>query len=170
MNEADVSVGIPATVNCLILVPFSVFFHYAYDVGPYIIDGHSHSDPERGGSHQHYQGGFLGARAFIGMLDPREILGAIGFMFKMRGRGGRGQANGNGSAANGYNTVTSTDGRDAGPAHQMSRRDKRRVDKHIRGDHSRRSDERNGQAAPYYGWTNPQNGGNGNGQPQHGYR
>lgn len=166
MNQADVSVGIPAIVNCLILVPFSVFFHYAYSVGPYIISSDRHGGEPGHHPEVRYQGGFLGVRAFARMLDPRELLGAIGFMFRMKKRGGQ---KGLKNAANGYNTVTSSDGRDGAPGseHQMSRRDHRRVDKYAaRGnEHSRRYDGGgNGQAAPYYGWTNTQNGGHGNGQ------
>lgn len=180
MNQADVSVGIPAMVNCLILVPFSVFFHYAYDVGPYMIDLKSvpeHGDPAH---YLHYQGGVLGIRAFLAMLNPGEILGAIGFMFTMRSQRRRGlrrdnnnhhhrAANGATGGGRGYDTVTSTDGRDAGVAHEMSRRDQRRVDKHGPGDRSRRYDHQRGQDAPY-GWTTTQNGGHGNGQYQQEYR
>lgn len=169
MNQADVSVGIPAMVNCLILVPFSVFFHYAYDVGPYIIDHKSvpeHGEPQ----YLHYQGGFLGGRAFLGMLNPGEMLGAIGLMFKMV-RGRRRQSD---LPGRGYDTATSTEGRDAGRAHEMpssGRRDQRRMDsKHGVGGHSRGYDQRRGEDVPY-GWTTtPQNGGYGSGQHQQGHR
>lgn len=93
MNQADMIVGIPAMVNCLVMVPFSIFFHYAYDVGPYIIDrkhhdgGRSSSGAEAGhhpeSEYLHYQGGFLGIRAYTGMLNPSEFFGAIGFAFTM---------------------------------------------------------------------------------------
>lgn len=155
MSETDAVAGIPAIVNCVIMVPFSVFFHYAYDVGPYIIDRHSGS--ERGEpQYLHYQGGFLGIRAFAGMLNPGEILGAIGFAFKMGGR--RSSSSGTNGSGRGYDTVNSVEGRDAGRAYQMSRRDQRRMDKHGRGNHSSRYDQRRADNAPY-GWTNQQNGG-----------
>lgn len=131
MNEADVTVGIPAIVNCLVMVPFSIFFHYAYDVGPYII-GHRQHHPAEGGHFsqgnypQHYQGGFLGIRAFAGMMDPRELLGAIGFVFKM---GPPKRHGGGGSVA--VNGRHGERGHDGGYAHEMSRRGERRVDKHV---------------------------------------
>lgn len=73
MSEADVVVGAHATLNCVIMVGFSIFFHYAYSVTPYIVD--EQVDPENGSSEdQHYQGGFLGIRAWVGMLDPSELI------------------------------------------------------------------------------------------------
>lgn len=138
MSQADVTVGIPAIVNCLIMVPFSIFFHYAYDVGPYVIGRHS---PEHGTAPgtsqyhpQHYQGGPLGIRAFAGMMNPGELLGAIGFVFKMGPR----KKSSVTPARRGYDTVDSREGRgggghDAPAAHEMSRREQRRLDKHGRG-------------------------------------
>lgn len=171
MNQADVSVGIPAMVNCLILVPFSVFFHYAYDVGPYMLDTNdrSKSVPEHGEpaapyqQEHYYQGGVLGIRAFLGMLNPGEILGAIALMFKILRCGGRRRRTTNATVGRGYDTVTSTEGRDR---HELGRRDRRRMDKHGASDHSGRYDQRGAESAPY-GWTTPQNG---NGQYQQGYR
>lgn len=180
MNEADAVAGIPAIVNCVIMVPFSVFFHYAYDVGPYIIDrpsGSEHGEPRA--QYLHYQGGFLGLRAFASMLNPGEILGAIGFMFKMRGRRSSNSSSSgaaattsttNGSSGRGYDAVNSVEGgRDAGRAIEMSRRDQRRMEKHGRGNHSSRYDQRRADNAPY-GWTSQQNGGYGQGQHQQSYR
>ncbi|ROV91206.1 hypothetical protein VMCG_09374 [Cytospora schulzeri] len=132
MNQADMIVGIPAMVNCLIMVPFSIFFHYAYDVGPYIIDRHggghlSSSSPSRveAGEAQYlqYQGGFMGIRAFTGMLNPSEYFGAIA-----------GNREGNYEAGGGY-------------GHEMSssRREQRRVEKNNgRRDHGGRYEHRGG--------------------------
>lgn len=80
MSEVDLVVGANATLNCIIMVGFSIFFHYAYSVTPYIID--KQVDPEGGASQeQHYGGGFLGIRAWIGMLNPAEIIGATASIF-----------------------------------------------------------------------------------------
>lgn len=173
MSEADAVTGIPAIVNCLIMVPFSIFFHYAYDVRPYIIDRHPESG--RGESHySHYQGGPLGIRAFAGMLDPGEILGAIGFVFKMRKQGAPGKsASALTSGSRGFGTVTSNESQDAGPAYEMSGRDQRRLDKHGRFDKSRRHEQRNGETEPAYsgyGWTEQQRRGHGGGQQPQGHR
>lgn len=157
MNQADVSVGIPAMVNCLILVPFSVFFHYAYSVGPYIVD--RHRGPERGESrYLDYQGGFLGVRAFLGMVNPSEILGAIAFMFTMRRR--RNKSAARHGSGRGYDTVTSHESRNAGQAHEMRRHEQRRLDKQGRSQHPRGYETGMGENAPY-GWTNHQVNGNG---------
>lgn len=154
MNQADVSVGIPAMVNCLILVPFSVFFHYAYSVGPYIIDQHPGS--ERGDPrYLHYQGGFLGIRAFLGMVNPSEILGALAFMFTMRRR--RTSNAKRNVSGRGYDTVTSHESPDTVQAHEMSSRDQRRMDKYDRSHHAPRYDQRRRENAPY-GWANQANG------------
>lgn len=166
MNQADVSVGIPAIVNCLILVPFSVFFHYAYDVGPYIIDRKSipeHGEPQ----YLHYQGGFLGIRAFLGMLNPSELLGAIARVFKWRGHR-QSTRNNTSNIGRRHDAATSTEARDAGPPHEMSRRDHRRMDKHVASERSRRFDQRRADNAPY-GWTTPQDAGYSSGERQQRY-
>lgn len=81
MSEADVVIGAHATLNCIIMVGFSIFFHYAYSVTPYIID--EQVDPETGCTQdKHYQGGFLGVRAWVGMLNPMEIISAAASIFK----------------------------------------------------------------------------------------
>lgn len=134
MSEADAVAGIPAMVNCLIMVPFSIFFHYAYDVGPYIIDRHLESG-RRDARYLHYQGGFMGIRALTGMLNPGEMLGAIAFAFKM-GRGGKS------ASARGLNTVTSSESRDLGYSYEMNRGEQRRMNQHGRGDHARRYEHR----------------------------
>lgn len=166
MSEADAVAGIPAIVNCVILVPFSIFFHYAYDVGPYIIHRGHHSAAEQGHQSQYlqYQGGPLGIRAFTGMLNPSEILGAIAFLFKMRGR----SDSGNVTSGRGYDVVTSTDGQQPGYAHELGRRDHRRINKYGGGGgvHSGRYELRDGRGRPNVGYYN--NGPNGGtGQPGH---
>ena len=52
------------------MVPFALFFPYAYRVSPYINAGP-------------YKGGFLGIHAWIGVSNPMEILRAIKFAFDM---------------------------------------------------------------------------------------
>lgn len=172
MNQADMTVGIPALVNCLVMVPFSIFFHYAYDVGPYIIDRHGRPRSSRSPSSRaeagaaaaaeaqylRYQGGPLGVRAFTGMLNPSEFLGAIAFAFTMfrhrRGGAGAGKNGGSGSAAGGaYDDGDVSSGNRDGPpggyeagydGHEMSRREQRRAEKAGRGHHGRRYEHRGG--------------------------
>lgn len=55
------------------MVPFALFFPYAYSVSPYLsVD-----------SYHPYQGGFLGVNAWIGLFNPMEILRATAFAFGM---------------------------------------------------------------------------------------
>ncbi|KAJ5281021.1 hypothetical protein N7478_006393 [Penicillium angulare] len=79
LSYADVNIGIPNLVTCLQMVPFALFFPYAYRTSPYIGAGP-------------YQGGFLGYRAWIGVYNPMELLHAIKFAFgmatEMRKQGG----------------------------------------------------------------------------------
>lgn len=118
LTYADVNMGIQTMIICVEMVPFSIFFHWAYNVSAYDltkarplplseIATHSHDDidneaglPNRaklpGGQDNHhllhtlrdsegtYQGGPLGVKAWVGLLDPREILHAIMFAFVMR--------------------------------------------------------------------------------------
>lgn len=127
MSEADVVTGIPAIVNCIIMVPFSIFFHYAYGVGPYLVDRQQHRDHA-----PFYHGGPLGIRAFAGMFDPGELLGAIGFVFRMGKRGAPGKlgAAAAGGSARAFGTVASNESEGpGGHAYEMSRREQRRVGK-----------------------------------------
>ncbi|KAJ5526559.1 hypothetical protein N7513_010718 [Penicillium frequentans] len=97
LSYADVNIGIPNLVICLQMVPFSIFFHYAYNVEPYkLTHGSQCYDPkvqESGaGNYQTpsevsishgYEGGPLGVRAWIGLFNPMEILRAIKFGLDM---------------------------------------------------------------------------------------
>lgn len=82
MSEADVVIGAHATLNCIIMVGFSIFFHYAYSVTPYIIDKQVGSETGCSSQVKHYRGGFLGVHAWIGMLNPTEIIRAAASIFK----------------------------------------------------------------------------------------
>ncbi|KUI59975.1 hypothetical protein VP1G_07199 [Cytospora mali] len=150
MNQADMTVGIPALVNCLIMVPFSIFFHYAYDVGPYIIDRNGHARAAEAGQDEaqylRYQGGFLGIRAYTGMLNPSEFFGAIAFAFAAF-RDRKQDVN----ARAGYDDSVSYDTGYGYGAHEMSRRDQRRMEKQARRDHGRRYEHRGQQGYGGYG-------------------
>jgi len=86
MTYADLNLGLPTMIICLEMVPFSVFFHYAYSVRPYVFSrmpvsatDHPYDRPQD----MTYQGGFLGVRAWIAMLNPSEIIKAIIFAITM---------------------------------------------------------------------------------------
>ncbi|KAJ5376953.1 hypothetical protein N7509_013839 [Penicillium cosmopolitanum] len=73
LSYADVNIGIPNLIICLQMVPFALFFPYAYSVSPYLsVD-----------SYHPYHGGFLGVNAWIGLFNPMEILRATAFAFGM---------------------------------------------------------------------------------------
>lgn len=92
-------------VMALLTVPFSIFFHFAYDVKPYYLENtarhvpiahstdlESGPDPPGGGGSgkpavyttlgaavTSYMGGPLGIWAWLGMLNPGELIS--GFVF-----------------------------------------------------------------------------------------
>lgn len=82
MSEADVVIGAHATLNCIIMVGLSIFFHYAYSVSPYIINKQVGSETGWSSQDKHYQGGFLGVHEWIGMLNPSEVISAAASIFK----------------------------------------------------------------------------------------
>jgi Organic solute transporter Ostalpha len=100
LTYADLNIGIPNLVTCVEMVPFSIFFHYAYAYRSYIIRPRSVSTSEsNAGRHipQNYQGGFLGLRAWLVMWNPKEILDAIAFAFRVTAeqrQNGQGYADG----------------------------------------------------------------------------
>lgn len=79
----------------LLTVPFSIMFHFAYDVQTYYLENIvqniplAHRDDLEAGSAKSavvaranglisagssYQGGFLGVSAWLGMLNPSELI------------------------------------------------------------------------------------------------
>ncbi|RAL13081.1 OSTA/TMEM184 family protein, partial [Aspergillus homomorphus CBS 101889] len=85
LTYADVKIGIPTMVVCIQMVPFALFFHYAYSIRPYVIRKTlptvqpSLNPAYAAVTELRYQGGPLGVRAWLGLLDPREILSAVRF-------------------------------------------------------------------------------------------
>jgi len=83
MTFADLNVGIPNLIVCLEMVPFALFFHYAYSYRPYVIRHDVGAESGEGLTYvQSYQGGPLGVRAWLAALSPKELLHAIAFAFK----------------------------------------------------------------------------------------
>lgn len=86
LSYSDVTVGIPLLVNCLLMVPFSVFFHYAYDVKPYKLSSYAEQESwpmDPAGLPPRYHGGPLGIKAWFQVWSPVELISAIFFSFKM---------------------------------------------------------------------------------------
>ncbi|KIW13181.1 hypothetical protein PV08_08368 [Exophiala spinifera] len=111
LTWADVNFGIQTMIICVEMVPFSIFFHYAYDVGAYDLskprplplaymgarpspdsDSETTYAPQhmQTNSHSHshsgegYYGGPLGVWAWITVFNPMDILRAIVFGFSMK--------------------------------------------------------------------------------------
>lgn len=92
-------------------VPFSIFFHFAYDVQTYYLknvdqniplaqrddDLEARSTDSTSGymtngvtsAGSSYQGGFLGIWAWLGMLNPSELISGFVFGFTMLNSGNR---------------------------------------------------------------------------------
>lgn len=82
MTYADLNIGIKNMIICVEMVPFALFFHYAYSVHPYIIHSIPQSEAGETGGPRSYQGGYLGYRAWLGALNPMQMLQAIAFAFQ----------------------------------------------------------------------------------------
>ncbi|KAF3762906.1 hypothetical protein M406DRAFT_294704 [Cryphonectria parasitica EP155] len=92
LSFADDFIGIPVLVMALLTVPFSILFHFAYDVQTYYLENVDKNlpltqrDAEAGSS---YQGGFLGIWAWLGMLNPSELISGLRFGLTMLNRENR---------------------------------------------------------------------------------
>ena len=84
MTYADLSVGIPSLLSCLEMVPISLIVVWAYPVGPYRVQS---SNARQGSGNDcnriSYQGGFLGVKAFIGMMNPSDAINGTAFAVKL---------------------------------------------------------------------------------------
>ncbi|KAL6402733.1 hypothetical protein AUP68_14068 [Ilyonectria robusta] len=86
LTFADINIGISNLLTCLEMVPLSIFFLYAYSWNPYLI----HNLPSLAqGQQSRYHGGIIGVRAYVDMINPREIVDAIAFAFTMNSRDSR---------------------------------------------------------------------------------
>ncbi|KAH8650700.1 organic solute transporter Ostalpha-domain-containing protein, partial [Ilyonectria robusta] len=74
LTFADINIGISNLLTCLEMVPLSIFFLYAYSWNPYLI----HNLPSLAqGQQSRYHGGIIGVRAYVDMINTREIVDAI---------------------------------------------------------------------------------------------
>jgi len=81
MTWADLHIGIPNMLPCLEMVPLSLFFVWAYHWGTYSKS--RKADDESDSAVPHYQGGFLGRRAFLEMLNPSGLFRGIIHAFRL---------------------------------------------------------------------------------------
>ena len=88
LTYADTQIGLPTLLTCVEMVPISLLFHYAYSYRPYVIGA---KIPLKPAAHRDsmmpppssYQGGFLGLRAWLAILNPMETIEGIVFAFRM---------------------------------------------------------------------------------------
>lgn len=85
LSYSDVTVGIPMMANCLLMVPFAIFFHWAYDVKSYHLPSLDEElRPMYSAARQlRYEGGRLGLKAWLWIWNPKEIISASLFSFAM---------------------------------------------------------------------------------------
>lgn len=94
LSYTDVQIGIPLLIVMLELVIFSVFFHFAYSITPYVLSSYApkvtnNTDEDQGfvsgeDATRSYQGGPLGIRAWAAIFNPMEIVAAWRFAFNLR--------------------------------------------------------------------------------------
>lgn len=85
LTYADLHIGLPALLSCIEMVPISVFLAWAYSVQPYLLGRVADMEDSSGRAAipRSYQGGFLGVRAFLAMLNPKETVEGIILAFYM---------------------------------------------------------------------------------------
>lgn len=85
--------GIPSMLPCIEMVFISVFLAWAYSVRPYLIKNFRGSSVEAVQVLTSYQGGILGVRAFLAIMNPMETINGILFAFQLLvdGSGNRGR-------------------------------------------------------------------------------
>ncbi|KFY28375.1 hypothetical protein V491_00498 [Pseudogymnoascus sp. VKM F-3775] len=81
LTYADKSIGIPALLSCLEMVPISLLMVWAYPVSPYRMRPSTSRNFE--GVPTSYQGGFLGIRAFLSMVNPSDTIEGAAFAIKL---------------------------------------------------------------------------------------
>ncbi|KAK5287023.1 hypothetical protein LTR14_009440 [Exophiala xenobiotica] len=99
LTYADVNFGIQTMLVCIQMVPFSIFFHWAYDAGaqpkpaPDAQSAMQQQQQQQQYDNNHlpehelsggYYGGPVGVRALLTIFNPMEVVRAISFGFSMR--------------------------------------------------------------------------------------
>ncbi|KAI0154911.1 organic solute transporter Ostalpha-domain-containing protein [Xylariaceae sp. FL1272] len=81
LTEADLRHGIPKLIECLEMVPLSLFFFYAYSHRPYTLKNIRQRDEESAKDITAYKGGLM---MLVKIWSPLETIRAIGFIFTMK--------------------------------------------------------------------------------------
>jgi hypothetical protein len=80
LTWADVNIGLPTLIMSLLMVPFSLFFHYAYNIKPYLLknisyhgeDGHYDSV-----ARPQYQGGLFKVKMWSQLFSIPDLIRGI---------------------------------------------------------------------------------------------
>jgi hypothetical protein len=96
LSYADIYIGLPTMIICIQMVPFAVFFHYAYSTKPYRMNGRNPrlensqqylavEETEAGRTHKsrQYQGGPLGIYAWLAFFNVFEFFREITSTYRM---------------------------------------------------------------------------------------
>ncbi|OBT56755.1 hypothetical protein VE04_03929 [Pseudogymnoascus sp. 24MN13] len=85
LTYADLNIGIPALLSCLEMVPISLLVIWAYPVAPYKYGPAGEAcEREPGETYPRtYQGGFLGVRAFMDVVNPVETATGVVIAFQL---------------------------------------------------------------------------------------
>ncbi|EED21836.1 transmembrane protein, putative [Talaromyces stipitatus ATCC 10500] len=78
LTWADINIGLPTLIICLLMVPFSLFFHYAYSIKPYRLSKIALEQAENG-RHEpftplQYQGGLFNFRMWLSVFSPLDLV------------------------------------------------------------------------------------------------
>jgi len=96
LSYADVYIGLPTMIICIQMVPFAVFFHYAYSTKPYRVNGRNArlenaqqyravEETEVGRTYKlrQYQGGPLGIYAWLAFFNVLKFFRKITSTYRM---------------------------------------------------------------------------------------
>ena len=81
LTWADVNIGLPTLIISLLMVPFSLFFHYAYSIKPYRLSKIALDQVENGENEpfvpMKYQGGLFNLKMWFLVFIPTDLVRGI---------------------------------------------------------------------------------------------
>jgi Organic solute transporter Ostalpha len=80
LTWADINIGLPIMIICILMVPFSLFFYYAYSVKPHLINKSSY--PVEHGKYEpitplQYEGGLFNLKMWFSLLSIPDMIRGI---------------------------------------------------------------------------------------------
>ncbi|KUL90064.1 hypothetical protein ZTR_02843 [Talaromyces verruculosus] len=81
LTWADVNIGLPTLIISLLMVPFSLVFHYAYSIKPYRLSKIALNQAENGKNEAfaplQYQGGLFNLKMWFSVFIPTDLVRGI---------------------------------------------------------------------------------------------